>query len=166
MPEWHWRWSTSHTRAKCAQVIIYKEYGKAKMFTYLKLSLRVELRWNKWARRITYFQPASLNLFAYILPISPIPMIPIDFPSAILRESTAVRLCEESTGERMRMRKIKQRRRNLSPSARLYHVPFSRKRILGAALGSGKPLYPHFEVPGSKNWHFKIIANSKPTTSL
>jgi len=32
----------------------------------------------------TYLQPASLILLAYIFPISPIPIIPTDFPSTML----------------------------------------------------------------------------------
>jgi hypothetical protein len=31
-----------------------------------------------------YLQPASLILLAYIFPISPIPIIPTDFPSTML----------------------------------------------------------------------------------
>ena len=31
-----------------------------------------------------YLQPASLILLAYIFPISPIPIIPTEFPSAML----------------------------------------------------------------------------------
>lgn len=35
-------------------------------------------------RKPTYFQPASLNLRAYIFPISPIPMMPMLLPSSIV----------------------------------------------------------------------------------
>lgn len=69
-----------HTRAKCTQVII-------KVRPYRRKSIDLPEDEELLLRIVNaeaYLQPASLILLAYIFPISPIPIIPTDFPSAML----------------------------------------------------------------------------------